>query len=124
APPPTRRTTARSKLPPSRSAATASRRPCECGEPRAALSCACRPVVTARSNFFRRNNMGRTTRRLLAGAALVAGLAVSSALAQQPQTMRLRGPIGAGGGSALPPQEREGGAREGKTTRPPPRVRR
>ncbi|MBV8419090.1 MAG: hypothetical protein JOZ26_03650, partial [Hyphomicrobiales bacterium] len=45
--------------------------------------------------------MGRTTRRLLAGAALVAGLAVSSALAQQPQTVRLRGPIEAMDGSTL-----------------------
>ena len=45
--------------------------------------------------------MGRTTRRLLAGVALVAGLAVSSALAQQPQTVRLRGPIEAVDGSTL-----------------------
>src|SRR6266849_4466901 len=92
--------TARSKPPPSRSAATASRRPCEGGEPPVALSCACRPLVTARSHF-RRNNMDRTTRRLLAGAVLVAMLAVSSALAQQPQTVRLRGPIEAVDGSTL-----------------------
>src|SRR6516165_1577975 len=107
--PPTRRMTARSKPPPSRSAATASRRPCECGEPRAAMSCACRPVVTARRHFFRRNNMGRTTRRLLAGAGLVAVLAVSSALAQQPQTVRLRGPIAAVDGSTLTVKAGEAG---------------
>src|SRR5262249_60762135 len=113
--PPTRRTTARSKPPPFRSAATASRRPCECGEPPAALSCACRPLVTARSHF-RRNNMSRTTRRLLTGAALVAALATSSALAQQPQTVRLRGPIEAVGGPALTVQAGGAGGGEGKGT--------
>src|SRR5437879_9473670 len=92
--------TARSKPPPSRSAATASRRPCKCGEPLVALSCACRPLVTARSHF-RRNNMDRTTRRLLAGAVLVTMLAVSSALAQQPAAVRLRGPLEAVAGSRL-----------------------
>src|SRR5215475_11689444 len=45
--------------------------------------------------------MGRTTRRLLAGAAVVAALATSSASAQQPQTVRLRGPIEAVDGSML-----------------------
>jgi hypothetical protein len=53
--------------------------------------------------------MGRTTRRLLAGAALVAGLAVSSALAQQPQTVRLRGPIAAVDGSTLTVKSGEAG---------------
>ena len=53
--------------------------------------------------------MGRTTQRLLAGAALVAGLAVSSALAQQPQTVRLRGPIEAMGGSTLTVKAGEAG---------------
>src|SRR5258708_18051134 len=100
--------TARSKPPPSRSAATASRRPCEGGEPPVALSCACRPLVTARSHF-RRNNMDRTTRRLLAGAALVAVLAVSPAFAPPPQTLRLRGPIEAVGGSEAPRQGGRGG---------------
>src|SRR5262249_60486220 len=105
--------TARSKPPRSRSAATASRRPCECGEPPVALSCACRPLVTARSHF-RRNNMGRTTRRLLTGAALVAVLAVSSALAQQPQTVRLRGPIEAVDGAPLTGKAGEAGGGRGK----------
>src|SRR5258708_39384516 len=93
--------TARSKPPPSRSAATASRRPCEGGEPPVALSCACRPLVTARSHF-RRNNMDTTTRRLLAGAALVAVLAVAPALAPQAQGLRPGGPMAAVGGAALP----------------------
>ena len=53
--------------------------------------------------------MGRTTRRLLAGAALVAGLAVSSTLAQQPQTVRLRGPIEAVDGSTLTVKAGEAG---------------
>ena len=53
--------------------------------------------------------MGRTTRRLLAGVALVAGLAVSSALAQQPQTVRLRGPIEAVDGSTLTVKAGEAG---------------
>ena len=53
--------------------------------------------------------MGRTTQRLLAGAALVAGLAVSSALAQQPQTVRLRGPIEAVDGSTLTVKAGEAG---------------
>jgi hypothetical protein len=53
--------------------------------------------------------MGRTTRRLLAGAALVAGLAVSSALAQQSQTVRLRGPIEAVDGSTLTVKAGEAG---------------
>src|SRR5260370_36254394 len=92
--------TARSKPPPSRSAATASRRPCEGGEPPVALSCACRPLVTARSHF-RRNSMDRTTRRLLAGVALVAVLAVSPALAQQPQNVRPRRAVEAGGRSTV-----------------------
>src|SRR5499433_195576 len=45
--------------------------------------------------------MGRTTRRLLAGAALIAALAASSALGQQPQTVRVRGPIEAVDGLML-----------------------
>ena len=53
--------------------------------------------------------MGRTTRRLLAGAALVAALATSSALAQQPQTVRLRGPIAAVDGSTLTVKAGEAG---------------
>jgi Domain of unknown function (DUF5666) len=53
--------------------------------------------------------MGRTTRRLLAGAALVAGLAISSTLAQQPQTVRLRGPIEAVEGSTLTVKAGEAG---------------
>jgi len=53
--------------------------------------------------------MDRTTRRLLAGAALVAVLAVSPALAQQPQTVRLRGPIEAVDGSTLTVKAGEAG---------------
>jgi Domain of unknown function (DUF5666) len=45
--------------------------------------------------------MSRMTRAVLAGAALAAALAASSALAQQQQTVRLRGPIEAVDGSAL-----------------------
>ena len=53
--------------------------------------------------------MDRTTRRLLAGAVLVTMLAVSSALAQQPQTVRLRGPIEAVDGSTLTVKAGEAG---------------
>ena len=53
--------------------------------------------------------MGRTTRRLLAGAALIAALAASAALAQQPQTVRLRGPIEAVDGSTLTVKAGEAG---------------
>jgi len=53
--------------------------------------------------------MGRTTRRLLAGAAVVAALATTSASAQQPQTMRLRGPIEAVDGSTLTVKAGEAG---------------
>src|SRR5215471_4798519 len=53
--------------------------------------------------------MGRTTRRLLAGAAVVAALATSSASAQQPQTVRLRGPIEAVDGSTLTVKAGEAG---------------
>jgi len=60
--------------------------------------------------------MGRTTRRLLTGAALVAVLAVSSALAQQPQTVRLRGPIEAVDGSTLTVKAGEAGEVKVKLT--------
>jgi hypothetical protein len=53
--------------------------------------------------------MGRTTRRLLAGAAVVAALATTSASAQQPQTVRLRGPIEAVDGSTLTVKAGEAG---------------
>jgi hypothetical protein len=51
--------------------------------------------------------MGRMTRRLLAG--LVAALAASSALAQQQQTVRVRGPIEAVDGSTLTVKAGEAG---------------
>jgi uncharacterized protein (DUF58 family) len=53
--------------------------------------------------------MDRTTRRLLAGAALIAALAASAALAQQPQTARVRGPIEAVDGSTLTVKAGEAG---------------
>jgi len=64
--------------------------------------------VTARSHFSE-DDMGRTTRRLLAGAALIAALAASAALAQQPQTTRVRGPIEAVDGSTLTVKAGEAG---------------
>jgi Domain of unknown function (DUF5666) len=45
--------------------------------------------------------MSAMTRALLAGAALLAALAASSAFAQQQQTVRLRGPVEAVDGSTL-----------------------
>jgi hypothetical protein len=65
-------------------------------------------LVTARSHFSE-DNMSRMTRRLLAGAALVAALATTSALAQQQQTVRLRGPIEAVDGSTLTVKAGEAG---------------
>ena len=53
--------------------------------------------------------MARMTLLRLAGAALVAALAASSALAQQPQTVRLRGPIEAVDGSTLTVKAGEAG---------------
>jgi hypothetical protein len=53
--------------------------------------------------------MARMTLLRLAGAALVAALAASPALAQQPQTVRLRGPIEAVDGSTLTVKAGEAG---------------
>ena len=53
--------------------------------------------------------MSRVTRFILPGAALVAVLAVSSAVAQQPQTVRVRGPIEAVDGSTLTVKAGEAG---------------
>src|SRR5438552_16221629 len=53
--------------------------------------------------------MNRMTRRLLAGAVFVAALAAASALAQQPQTARVRGPIEAVDGSILTVKAGEAG---------------
>ncbi len=47
------------------------------------------------------NDMNKMTRRVVAGAALIAAFAVSSAFAQQPQTQRIRGPIEAVDGATL-----------------------
>ena len=53
--------------------------------------------------------MSKMTRRALAGATLIAALAVSSAFAQQPQTQRVRGPIEAVDGSTLTVKAGEAG---------------
>src|SRR5262249_4775620 len=53
--------------------------------------------------------MDRTTRRLLAGAALVAALSASSALARQPPTGRVCGPMRAVDGSTLTVKAGEAG---------------
>src|SRR5262249_59669257 len=60
--------------------------------------------------------MDRTTQRLLAGAALIAALAASAALAQQPQTARVRGPIEAVDGSTLTVKAGEAGGVKGELT--------
>ena len=54
--------------------------------------------------------MGGMTRRMLAGATVVAALASSSAFAQQPQTQRVRGTIEKIDGNALSVKSRDGGA--------------
>jgi hypothetical protein len=53
--------------------------------------------------------MSGMTRAMLAGAALLAALAASSAFAQQQQTVRLRGPIQAVDGSTLTVKAGEAG---------------
>jgi hypothetical protein len=53
--------------------------------------------------------MSKMTRTLLAGAALFAALAASPALAQQQQTVRVRGPIEAVDGSTLTVKAGEAG---------------
>src|SRR5207245_8513013 len=53
--------------------------------------------------------MSRMTSRVLAAGAVVAALATASALAQQPQTARLRGPIEAVDGSTLTVKAGEAG---------------
>ena len=60
--------------------------------------------------------MARMTLLRLAGAALVAALAASPALAQQPQTVRLRGPIEAVDGSTLTVKAGEAGDAKVKLT--------
>jgi len=52
--------------------------------------------------------MNKTTRRLLAGATLIAALTVSSVSAQQPQTQRVRGTIEKVDGNTLSVKARDG----------------
>jgi len=69
-----------------------------------------------RAAIFGGNNMARMTLLRLAGAALVAALAASPALAQQTQTVRLRGPIEAVDGSTLTVKAGEAGDAKVKLT--------
>src|SRR3981189_1946517 len=59
--------------------------------------------------FMRGKHMSRVMRFILPGAALVAVLAVSSAVGQQPQTGRVRGPIEAVDGATLTVKAGEAG---------------
>src|SRR5260221_10524408 len=67
--------------------------------------------------------MSRMTPRLLAAAAVVGALATASALAQQPQTVRVRGPIEAVDGSTLTVKAGGGGHGAEKLDDQPPGLR-
>jgi PKD repeat protein len=66
-------------------------------------------MVAAPVRFSGGNDMKTITQRVLAGAALAAVLAASSAFAQQQQTIRIRGPIQAVDGSTLTVKAGEAG---------------